>query len=150
VNIIHRTCERIFAIRKRTLQLGGSHAERGSFGEDRAAEFVRRQLGYRVIVRNWRHQRDEIDLICQDGVVLVFIEVRLRRASALVPAYYSVNAKKKKILLRGCKQYLKRLQKKPKHLRFDVIALALSDLGQYKLIHYPNVALFNKHYFPDP
>lgn len=127
---------------------GGSRAERGRFGEDRAAEFVRRELGYRVIARNWRWQRDEIDLICRDGPVLVFIEVRLRRASATVPAYYSVNAKKKKILQRACKNYLRQLQPPPRHFRFDVIALALSDAGQYQLLHYPNVPLFHKHYSP--
>ena len=149
MNIFHRTCERIFGFRKRALQLGGTRAERGGFGEDRAAEFARRELGYRIIARNWCYKRDEIDLICQDGAVLVFIEVRLRRSSALVPAYYSVNAKKKKILQRVCKQYLQHLQKRPKHFRFDVIALALSDAGHYELMHYPNVALFNKHYSPD-
>lgn len=148
MNIIHRTCEWIFALRKHRLTWGSTRAQRGSFGEDRAAEFVRRQLGYRIIVRNWRHKRDEIDLICQDGAVLVFIEVRLRRASAKVPAYYSVNAKKKKILQRVCKNYLHQLQTRPKHFRFDVIALALSDAGQYELMHYANVALFHKHYSP--
>lgn len=148
MNIFQRTCERIFALRPSRLLRGGSRATRGRFGEDRAAEFVRRELGYRVIARNWRYKRDELDLICLDGAVLVFIEVRLRRESARVPAYYSVNAKKKKILQRVCKQYLHQLKKPPKNFRFDVIALSLSDSGQYQLMHYPNVPLFHKHYSP--
>jgi len=127
----------------------GSRADRGRFGEDRAVEFVRRELGFKVIARNWRSprdKRDEIDLIARDGEVLVFIEVRLRSARALVPAYYSVDRKKKIILHRVCREYLNRLPNPPKHFRFDVIALALSDDGRYELKHYANVPLFPKHY----
>lgn len=129
-----------------TASLTGSRAERGRFGEDRAAEFVKRDLCYKIIVRNWRWKRDEIDLVCRDGEVLVFIEVRLRRARASVPAYYSVDRKKKEILQRVCKAYLQQLPKRPKHFRFDVIALALSDGEHYELKHYQNVLLFPKHY----
>jgi len=63
-----------------------------------------------------------------------------------VPAYYSVGPKKKRILQRTCKQYLARLPNPPKHFRFDVVALALSDDGRYELKHYANVPLFPKHY----
>ena len=144
----NRLGEYFFEFRKPFRLRGGTRAERGHFGEARAAEFVRRELGYRILARNWRFKRDEIDLVCLDGTVLVFIEVRLRRSSAKVPAYYSVNKKKKKALQRACKNYLYRLKRRPQHFRFDVIALALSDSGHYLLQHYSNVPLFGPHYAP--
>lgn len=144
----NRWREYFFIFRKPLRLRGGTRAERGRFGEARAADFVRRELGYRILARNWRFKRDEIDLICLDGAVLVFIEVRLRRASAKVPAYYSVDAKKKKALLRVCKKYLYSLRNRPQHFRFDVIALALVDSGHYSLQHYSNVTLFSPHYAP--
>lgn len=146
VNLFHSIRECLSRLSPRRRGGTGTRAERGRFGENRAAEFVRKRLGYRVIARNWCCERDEIDLICRDGEVLVFIEVRLRSARARVPAYYSVGRKKKAILRRVCRHYLQRLQNPPKHFRFDVIALALSDDGRYELMHYPNVPLFPKHY----
>jgi putative endonuclease len=144
----NRLSEFFFEFRKPFRLRGGSRADRGRFGEARAADFVCHALGYRILARNWRFKRDEIDLVCLDGAVLVFIEVRLRRASAQVPAYYSVDKKKKKALQRVCKNYLYGLKRRPQHFRFDVIALALADSGHYDLQHYPNVPLFGPHYVP--
>ena len=75
----NRLSEYFFKLCKPIRLLGGTRAERGRFGEARAADFVRRELGYRILARNWRYKRDEIDLVCLDGAVLVFIEVRLRQ-----------------------------------------------------------------------
>ncbi len=129
---------------------GTDRAGRGRYGEDRAAAFCRDELGYRIIARNWRDGRDELDLVCRDGEVLVFIEVRARDAEALVSGYHSVNWRKKKTLQRVAKSYLKQLQNPPKHFRFDIIDIALKEGKPGELNHYTNVALFTKHYHPAP
>ena len=131
-----------------TLASDSSRAERGQYGEDLADRFCRKELGYKILTRNWRSKKDELDLICMDGEVLVFIEVRARAKDALVSGYASVNTHKKKVLQRGCKSYLKQLQNPPKHFRFDIIdvSLAEGELGEVR--HYANVPLFHKHYTP--
>lgn len=123
---------------------------RGQFGEDLAADYCKRTLGYQVIVRNWRWKRNELDVICMDGAVLVFVEVRSRAADALVSGFHSVNGRKKKVLLRGCKAYINQLQNPPKHFRFDVIDVSISDQGEGDVRHYSNVPLFTKHYTSQP
>jgi len=130
------------------LAAGSSRAERGQYGEDLADRYCRKELGYRVLARNWRSKKDELDLICMDDGVLVFIEVRSRARDALVSGFASVNARKKKVLQRGCKSYLKQLQNPPKHFRFDIIDVSLAggELGEVR--HYANVPLFHKHYTP--
>ncbi len=35
--------------------------------------------GYRIINRNWRAGKDEIDLVCHDGLALVFVATRTRK-----------------------------------------------------------------------
>lgn len=125
---------------------GSTRAERGRFGEDLATDFCRRELDYKVVARNWRWKRDELDIICMDGDVLVFVEVRARAARALVGGVHSVGAQKKKVLLRGCKAYINQLQNRPKHFRFDVIDVVLSEEGEGDVRHYANVPLFSKHY----
>jgi putative endonuclease len=140
----------LFSRRPRKLGPNSSRAQRGQFGEDLAVDYCQRTLGYRIIARNWRYKRDELDIICWDSGVLVFVEVRARAAHALVRGFHSVDAHKKKVLLRGCKSYINQLQNPPKHFRFDVIDVSISDDGEGQLHHYGNVPLFSKHYTKQP
>lgn len=149
MSIFNRMCE-FFCRRPSKLAANSSRAERGQFGEDLAADHCSHSLGYRVIARNWRWKRDELDIVCLDGSVLVFVEVRARAAHALVGGYHSIDAHKKRVLLRGCKAYIKQLQNPPKHVRFDVIDVAISAEGEGAVRHYGNVPLFSKHYTTTP
>lgn len=148
MNLFQRIHERLFLKRAKHLPAGSSRAERGRYGEDLAERFCRKELGYRILTRNWRSKKDEIDLVCMDGKVLVFIEVRSRAKDALVSGYASVNARKKKVLQRACKSYLKQLQNPPKHFRFDIIDVSLEDGAVGQVRHYAKVPLFHKHYTP--
>ena len=49
----------------------------GRRGERLALRYLRRR-GYRLLQRNYRHGRHEIDLVMQDGDCLVFVEVKAR------------------------------------------------------------------------
>ena len=146
VNLINRIRSCVSGIRERRLPEESTRAQRGQFGEDLAADYCRRELGYRIISRNWSCQRGEIDLICQDGEVLVFIEVRARSEDALVSGYHSVNRHKKKILRRVCSRYLRRLKEPPKHFRFDIVDVSIREDGAGDVRHYSNIPLFNKHF----
>ncbi len=103
-----------------------ANARFGADGE-RAAEAHLRAAGLRVLARNWRNpddQREELDLVCLDGEVLVFVEVKARAAGARVSGYHAVDKRKKSVLLRACRAYLKRLRPPARHVRFDVVEVA--------------------------
>ena len=136
----------LFYGRPEKLASNSTRAERGQYGEDLAADYCKRTLGFQVIARNWRYKRDELDIVCVDAGVLVFVEVRARAANALVGGYHSIDAHKKQVLQRGSKAYINQLQNPPKHVRFDVIEVSLSDDGEGDVRHYGNVPLFSKHY----
>lgn len=125
---------------------------RGETGEQLAADFLRRERDFKLVVRNWRSPRDrraELDLVCRDGEVLVFVEVKTRTAGALVPGYYTVDARKKRALLRACGAYLAQLTVKPRTFRFDVVEVALpaeTAAGTPEVRHFANIPLFPKHY----
>ena len=68
--------------------------KRGERGEKLALNYCKKELGYRFVAKNWRHRRGEIDLISLDKACLVFIEVRLRKALALVPGVHSISQRK--------------------------------------------------------
>ena len=149
MKIIHLIRER-FRSRSWILSGEADRAARGRYGEGLAAEYCKRELGYKLLMRNWSHDRDEIDLICRDGETLVFIEVRSRSDSALVSGFHSVDGRKKKALLRVSKSYLKQLRNPPKHFRFDIIDIALTNGARGSVRHYANVPLFSKHYQSGP
>jgi len=93
----------------------------GRSAESRAEAFLKSR-GLKLVARNWRCRFGEIDLVMQDGVTLVFVEVRLRRRSDFGGAAASVTHAKQKKLLATARQYLAGLPAIPP-CRFDVIAM---------------------------
>lgn len=137
--------------RLRSLFASLSSRDSGDLGERAAAEWLQRERGFRIVTRNWRNphdRREELDLVARDGEVLVFVEVKTRDASALVPGYFAVDARKKRVLRRGARAYLLQLSHRPTTYRFDVIEVALPAAGERGLIvrHFENVPLFPKHF----
>lgn len=118
----------------------------GFLGEKWAQAYIKKK-GFTILDTNWKNGFGEIDIIAKDGPVLVFIEVKTRKTNSLVKGYYAVNRKKKEILRKTCKQYIHLLSKKPKHYRFDVIEVELTQNNNYTIQHYPNVLLFTKHFY---
>jgi putative endonuclease len=122
----------------------------GTTGERLAEAYLLRHCGQVLLARNWRNpadQREEIDLVMSEGAVLVFVEVKARAAGALVPGYYAVTPKKKRVLRRACGAYLRRLRARPLTFRFDVVEVELPrDLSASTPIvrHFANVPLFGK------
>ena len=145
MSIFDKVCELFYGMPKK-LASNSTRSERGQYGEDLAADYCKHTLGFKVIARNWRHKRYELDIVCLDAGVLVFVEVRARAADALVGGYHSIDTHKKRVLQRGSKAYINQLQNPPKHVRFDVIDVSLSDEGEGDVRHYGNVPLFSKHY----
>lgn len=135
-------------LRKLWARFAGSE-NTGDAGERLAADWLRRERGFAVVARNWRNPRDrreEIDLVCRDGDVLVFVEVKARAADALVPGYYAVNARKKRVVERAARAYLRQLREKPRTFRFDVVEIGLRPPAEPEVLHFENVPLFRKDF----
>src|SRR5271156_2411584 len=80
-------------------------AEIGNYGERVAASFLRRR-GYRVLTRNYMTDGGEIDLICRDGDVLAFVEVRTRGDESFGRPAESIDARKEDALRHAARRYL--------------------------------------------
>ena len=91
----------------------------GQYGEDAAAEFLRRK-GFKILGRNVRTAFGEIDLIALDGDVIVFVEVKARRGSSGLEA---VDARKQLRLSRLAIAFLARAGWLERAARFDVVAV---------------------------
>lgn len=97
----------------------------GAAAESAAADFLQRQ-GLQLIEKNYRSRYGEIDLICQDGSTVVFVEVRLRSNPRFGSAGDSITWRKQQRLLRTAKSYL--AHRKPMACRFDAILFGAGDI----------------------
>ena len=77
-----------------------------------------RASGLVLVERNWRCRLGEIDLIAEERGVLVFAEVRMRRAFGYGGAGESVTAAKRARLVAAARLYLTR--RPQAQCRFDV------------------------------
>ena len=90
-----------------------------------AARFLDGQ-GLRVVARNFRTKRGEIDLVARDGATLVFVEVRYRRSASHGGAAESITGIKQARMVAAAQVYLLRERGDPP-CRFDAILLDALD-----------------------
>lgn len=97
---------------------------------ERRAERLLRRHGLRTLARNYARRTGEIDLIMLDGEVLAFVEVRYRSADAWTSGLDSVDAHKRRRIIRTAELYL---DEHPEHryrgIRFDVVS---ASKGNYR------------------
>ncbi len=108
----------------------------GKKGERLAAKYLE-DLGYTVKHKNLHVRTKEIDIICEDGEYIVFVEVKTvrRRADGTYPAKPSSYITQKKInnLILAALSYMKKY-KPPLIPRIDVIEVYL-DGNKSKVEH---------------
>ena len=102
----------------------------GAWGEDLALRYLIRR-GYRLLARNYRKRRGEIDLIVRDDDTLVFVEVKLRRSTGFGGPLEAVTARKQATIRSLAEQYLAENQPDFETLRFDVIGILATRSGTH-------------------
>jgi putative endonuclease len=97
------------------------HLVMGRAAEDAACLALER-AGYRLLWRNYRTRRGELDVVAMDRGVLALIEVRFRARREFGSAAESITARKRGRLVRAARELLARqpeLARLP--ARFDVV-----------------------------
>ena len=93
----------------------------GNRGENAAALYLQR-LGYKILIRNFRCDLGEIDIIAREGRTLVFVEVKTRLYDDPTPEE-QVNATKQHQITKAAKWYLSRYGIPQPPARFDGVAV---------------------------
>jgi putative endonuclease len=104
----------------------------GQAGEDLALAHLER-LGYELVVRNHRTRWGEIDLVVHDGKVLVFVEVKTRRASRTGRGPWEALHERKQIQVRRmAAAFLAEVDERPRatELRFDAVGVVIDARGR--------------------
>jgi len=106
----------------------GSRQSLGRAGEDAAVEALRAR-GYRVLERNVRLRRGELDVIAEEAGDLVFVEVKARRSRTYGTPAESVGPRKQHALAQLAAGYLTRRGLGDRACRFDVVEVWVDASG---------------------
>lgn len=98
-----------------------AHNELGKWGEDLAADYLQRK-GYTIIERDWKSGKRDLDIIAQDGNVIVFVEVKTRRNRLFGEPEESVDYHKLQNLRQAISHYVK-FKHIRQEIRFDIISI---------------------------
>ncbi|NTU67863.1 MAG: YraN family protein [Chlorobiaceae bacterium] len=107
----------------------------GAEGERIAARYLAGK-GYRILERNFRFMRNEIDIIAADGREICFIEVKTRASLDKGHPAEAVTPRKQKEIIRAASGYISRLDGPPPDCRFDVIAILARGLADGSIIEF--------------
>jgi putative endonuclease len=92
----------------------------GRLGEAAAAEALER-AGLKVVARRFRLRIGEIDLIAEQGDLVVFVEVKTRRTSRFGAPAEAVTRVKRERMARAALAWLSRTGRLDRRCRFDVV-----------------------------
>jgi putative endonuclease len=112
-----------------------SHLEIGNFGEKVAVAWLRANR-YHILAKNFRGPRKgEVDIVARHGRLLLFIEVKTRRAGTPIRPLDAVTREKQRLIERGANAWLRKLGTREIPWRFDVIEVYLEPGEKPRVVH---------------
>ncbi|MGN0940454.1 MAG: YraN family protein [Selenomonadaceae bacterium] len=109
----------------------------GNRGEDIAADYLLKH-GYKILERQYRTKRGEIDIIGKKDNTIVFFEVKSRRSLKYGAPALAVDYRKQKKIVNSAVVYLEFNGGMNQQCRFDVIEVYFLPDGSNKVIQYEN------------
>lgn len=98
--------------------------ELGRRGEELAVGFLKKR-GYKIIERNYRCRRGEIDIVAQDKKEIVFIEVKTRRSLRYGLPEEAISFYKREHIIKVGLIYLQQHRLEEVNARFDVVSISM-------------------------
>jgi putative endonuclease len=108
------------------------HNKLGQKGEEIAASYLLNK-GYKILARNWRFKRNEIDIIAIKNEILIVFEVKTRTSEFVENLSEIVTRKKQKSIIVAADAFVDRNDIK-NEVRFDIIFIVFRS-EDYHLQH---------------
>ena len=106
----------------------GDRRARGREAERIAEAFLSRE-GFEILDRNHATRRGEVDLVCREGVVVCFVEVRSRTSTAQGGPEETVGRGKARRVVAAATDWALRNGGLEQEMRFDVVAVTFEEAG---------------------
>lgn len=109
------------------------HNDLGNLAEELAATFLE-DKGYKILVKNLRYQKGEIDIIAEFNSEIIIIEVKARGSDIFMEPQEAVTKKKIKSLVMVADYFMKDRDLK-QEVRFDIISVLPDEKGRLQITH---------------
>ncbi|MDP9958789.1 YraN family protein [Chryseobacterium lathyri] len=109
------------------------HNDFGKIAEDFAAEYLQKN-GYRIITRNFRFQKAEIDIIAEKEGLIIIVEVKARSTDAFMLPQEAVTKTKIKSIVMAANHYLEEFSRN-NEVRFDIISVLADEKKKLTIEH---------------
>ncbi|QQV02588.1 MULTISPECIES: YraN family protein [Chryseobacterium] len=109
------------------------HNELGKKAEDLAAEYLLKN-GYKILVRNFRFQKSEIDIIAEKNHLIVVVEVKARSTDFFILPQEAVTKGKIKSIVLAANHFMEEFNKN-QEVRFDIISVLPDKTGKLEIEH---------------
>lgn len=113
-----------------------SHNEFGKKAEEAAAQYLT-QKGYKVLIKNYRFQKAELDIVAEYGELLIIVEVKARTKNIVMEPYEAVDFKKKRNTLTAANHFAEEYNI-AKEIRFDILSMLETKAGDFHIQHLEN------------
>lgn len=97
------------------------HNEFGKTAEDLAVEYLKKN-GYKILARNFRFQKAEIDVIAEKDNLIIVVEVKARSTDFFILPQEAVTKTKIKSIVSAANHYLEEFNRN-QEVRFDIISV---------------------------
>ncbi|PTT42709.1 endonuclease [Chryseobacterium sp. HMWF028] len=97
------------------------HNDFGKIAEDMAVDYLQKN-GYKILVRNFRFQKAEIDIITEKDHLIIVVEVKARSTDFFILPQEAVTKTKIKSIVSAANHYLEEFNKE-NEVRFDIISV---------------------------
>jgi len=109
------------------------HNDFGNLAEQLAADFLV-EKGYKILQKNFRYQRAEIDILAEFQNQIIVVEVKARGTDIFMAPEEAVTKTKIKLLVLAADQYLKQ-HNINQEVRFDIITVLPDNSGKLEIKH---------------
>ena len=109
------------------------HNEFGNLAEKLAVAFLE-EKGYKIIVKNFRYQKAEIDIIAEFKNLIIIVEVKARGSDIFMEPQEAVTKKKIKSVVMVADFFMKD-RNLDQDVRFDIISVLPDHKGKLQITH---------------
>lgn len=113
-----------------------THNDFGKQAEDLTAEYLQKN-GYKILVRNFRFQKSEIDIIAEKDNLIIIVEVKARSTDAFMLPQEAVTKSKIKSIVSVANHFMEEFNKN-QEVRFDIISVLPGEKGNLNIEHIEN------------
>ena len=112
------------------------HNDFGKLAEELAENFLV-EKNYKILAKNYRYLKAEIDIIAQFENQIVIVEVKARATDAFMLPQEAINKKKIRLIVSAANEFLE-TNNIELETRFDVISVLPSEKGKLEITHIEN------------